>query len=97
MNIDYHPLIEKELQEIKRYYEEQSPGLGAEFVDEFEKQVWTLAGAPERWMVIEKDIRRCLMRRFPFIVYFRKVDQSSIRILVVKHQKRHPNYGRERE
>jgi plasmid stabilization system protein ParE len=97
MRVEYHPAVEAELKDIQRYYEERSVGLGGRFVDEFERQVLELAAKPERWMVVEADIRRCLMRRFPYIIYFRRVDPERIRITVVKHQRRHPDYGRRRK
>ncbi len=71
--------------------------MGGEFIDEFERQVLQLAARPERWMVIAGDLRRCLMRRFPYIIYFRRVDSERVRITVVKHQRRHPDYGSERK
>lgn len=97
MRVEYHPAVEAELREIQRYYDEQSPGLGTQFIDEFERQVLLLAATPERWIVTVADIRRCLMRRFPYIIYFRYVGGDRIRITVVKHQRRHPDYGRERQ
>ena len=51
MRVDYHPAIEAELREIKGYYDDQSPGLGSEFIDEFGRQVLALVATPERWMV----------------------------------------------
>ena len=97
MKVEYHPAVEAELRQIQRYYENQSPGLGTRFVDDFERQVLALAAAPERWMVVAEGIRRCLMRRFPYIIYFRQVGAERVRITVVKHQRRHPHYGRERK
>ncbi len=97
MRVEYHPALEAELRQIQRYYDDRSPGLGAEFIDEFERQVLKLAASPERWMVVSADVRRCLMRRFPYIIYFRRVDPQRIRITVVKHQRRHPEYGRDRQ
>jgi toxin ParE1/3/4 len=96
MRVEYHPAVEAELRAIQRYYEDRSPGLGTQFIDEFERQVLTLAAMPERWMVVKADIRRCLMRRFPYIIYFRRCATDTIRITVVKHQRRHPEYGGER-
>jgi plasmid stabilization system protein ParE len=96
MKVGYHPAVEAELLDIRNYYEVRAPGLGAQFVDEFERQVLALAAAPERWMVVVGDLRRCLMRRFPYVIYFRQVDQERLRVTVVKHQRRHPNLGRER-
>jgi len=97
MRVEYHPAVEAELREISRYYERRSPGLGAQFIDEFERQVLALAATPDRWMVVKGDIRRCLMRRFPYVIYFRKVDNERLRITVAKHQRRHPDFGDERK
>jgi toxin ParE1/3/4 len=97
MTVDYHPAVEGELREIRRYYDDRSPGLGAQFINEFERQVLALAATPERWMEVTAGLRRCLMRRFPYVIYFRSIDSERIRITVVKHQRRHPRYGRERE
>lgn len=97
MRVEYHPAVEGELREIRNYYEARSPGLGARFVDEFERQVLAVAAAPERWRMVTGDIRRCLMRRFPYVIYFRQVGQQRLRITVVKHQRRHPDWGRERQ
>jgi toxin ParE1/3/4 len=97
MSVEYHPAVEAELKAIQSYYEDRSPGLGVRFTDEFERQVLELVAKPERWMVTTADIRRCLMKRFPYIIYFRRVDPERIRITVLKHQRRHPDYGRERK
>lgn len=97
MKVEYHPAIEAEVRAVQTYYEDRSPGLGRQFLDDFERQVLALAAQPERWMVIEADIRRCLMRRFPYVIYFRCLDPERIRITVIKHQRRHPQYGRERK
>jgi len=97
MSIEYHPELEKELIEIRDYYNDRSPGLGDEFVDEFERQVLRIASMPERWMIVRGEIRRALMRRFPYVILFRIPSKSAIRITVVKHKRRHPAYGIDRE
>jgi len=97
MSVEYHPAVEAELRAIRKYYNERSPGLGSEFIDEFERQVLKLAATPQRWMIVERDVRRCLMRRFPYIIYFRCVSADRIRITIVKHQRRHPRLGRRRQ
>ena len=52
---------------------------------------------PTRWSVVEDDIRRSLIKRFPYVIYFRLVENNILRVLVVKHQRRHPNYGIKRK
>ena len=93
MTVEYHPAVEHELALIRDYYEKRSPGLGLEFIDEFERQVLRIAATPERWMIVTQEIRRSLMNRFPYVIYFRHVKPDRIRITVIKHQRRHPNYG----
>jgi toxin ParE1/3/4 len=95
MTIEYHPAASGELNQAARYYEQQSAGLGHEFLNEFEFCVRQISDMPTRWMMVEHDVQRALMKRFPFCIYFRSLD-DRLRITVVKHVKRHPNYGRSR-
>jgi plasmid stabilization system protein ParE len=97
MRIEYHPAIECELRKIINYYNECVHGLGGEFLNEFERQVLKIASMPNRWVVVENDIQRSLMPRFPYVIYFRVVGNDLLRVTVVKHQRRHPNYGRSRK
>jgi plasmid stabilization system protein ParE len=96
MRIEYHPAVADELLEIRNFYESRSTGLGSEFVSEFERQMFRIAAMPERWMVVRKDVRRSLMRRFPYVIFFRCVGDDCIRVTVVKHEKRHPSFGMDR-
>jgi len=86
MRIDYHPAIAAELEEIRDHYQSCSFGLGTEFIDEFERQALAIAAMPDRWMVVQGDIRRSLMKRFPYVILFRIVDRDWIRVTVVKHE-----------
>ena len=96
MRIEYHPAIEGELAEIRDYYNEQSRNLGDDFINEFERQVLRIAAMPSRWMVVRGDTRRALMKRFPYLILFRVVNDAVIRITAFKHERRHPAYGMNR-
>ncbi len=97
MSIEYHPSLYAELEEVRDYYESQSIGLGGDFVDEFERQVLKIAAMPDRWMIVRGDLRRSLMRRFPYVILFRCLQDDVIRVMVVKHEKRHPSFGMRRK
>jgi len=84
MRIEYHPAIEQELREIIEYYEECSKGLGLDFLNDFEQHILKVSSAPSQWMIVSDNIRRSLMNRFPFVIYFRVI-QDILRITVVKH------------
>lgn len=95
MRLEYHPAVALELREIAEYYDARSPGLGAEFLDEFERLIFTVSAAPKRWRILKGDIRRCLMKRFPYVICYR-LTSDTIRVTVVKHQRRHPLFGLDR-
>jgi toxin ParE1/3/4 len=67
MIVEYHPALQRELEIIRDYYEERVPGLGHEFVNEFERQILRIAASPKRWMIVCGDIRRAIMPRFPYL------------------------------
>lgn len=96
MRVEHHPAVELELAEIRDFYNERVPGLGGKFVEEFDRQIKRVALMPTRWMVVERDIRRALMRRFPYVIYFRIAGVDLIRVTAIKHEKRHPRLGRDR-
>ena len=93
MRVQYHPAIEGELLDIINYYNDCCPGLGQHFLQEFEGQVLRVLQMPYRFVVIRGDIRRSLMKRFPFSIYFRIVSDDILRITVIKHHRSHPEYG----
>lgn len=95
MRLTYHPEAEAEIVQATGYYEKQVKGLGSRFLSDLEATIARIVEAPLRWPLIEADVRRCSLRRFPYAVYYR-VLPAGVRILVVKHHRRHPDYWRER-
>ena len=95
MRLTYHPHAEAELIEAARYYESQVEGLGKRFLHELHQAVLLIGETPQRWRVMEADVRRYLMPHFPFAIYYRSYP-DHIRILAFKHHSRHPDYWRYR-
>ncbi len=95
MRVIYHPDAEAELLKAVQFYEQRVSGLGQRFLREFEAAIAAIEEAPERWQIMEGEIRRYLMKRFPYGVYYR-VEGEELRILVVKHHSRHPDYWKYR-
>ena len=93
MRVEYHPAVKQELHEIIKYYNLCSQGLGDEFLNEFERQILKIASLPTQWRSVDGDIRRALMKRFPYVIYFRVLKNDVLRVTLVKHQRRHPAYG----
>ena len=97
MRVEYHPLIEREIKEVVNHYNQSVEGLGDDFLDEFERQILNIVASPKLWKEVENGVRRSLMRRFPYSIYFRIVNPDLVRVTVVKHQRRHPKYGSSRK
>jgi plasmid stabilization system protein ParE len=95
MQVIQHPDATAELTEAAQVYESKVPTLGAQYLDAVDQAVAVIVAAPERWRIIEDDIRRYLMPRFPYAIYYR-VLPDQLRILAFKHHSRHPDYWRSR-
>ncbi|MBM3883340.1 MAG: type II toxin-antitoxin system RelE/ParE family toxin [Verrucomicrobia bacterium] len=79
MNYRLLSIADAELAEAARWYETQAPGLGQEFLDEFEAVMDRIMRFPEAWRRIGTRHRRCLLRRFPYAVLY---SQSETEITV---------------
>ncbi len=73
------------------YYELQVPGLGEAFLDRVDSATAEIAQNPERWPIIDSNIRRRLLPRFPYGLLYR-VDPDEVVILAVAHLHRRPWY-----
>jgi plasmid stabilization system protein ParE len=87
----------EEFAEAVRWYEEQRPGLGAEFFDEVAETTHQIQTFPELGGPVSRDgfTRRLLVARFPYQVVYR-LTPNEIVVLAVAHLKRRPNYWRHR-
>lgn len=83
------PEAEGDLEEAYRWYEEQVPGLGTDFLLCFEEGLAKIERRPQGYPVVRKDIRRLLIRRFPYGIFYLVVEDSII-VLGVFHARRDP-------
>jgi plasmid stabilization system protein ParE len=92
MRVAYHPLVQRDVGNILKHYDRISPQLGDEFWTELMRLVDSVAAKPERFHFANRGLRRANMRRFPYHLLFRQ-RTDSIRVTVVRHNKRHPSQG----
>jgi len=91
----FHPAADAELIAAAEFYESQTTGLGRDFLDEINRALSRIADFPQAWSVIEADIRRCLLKRFPYAIFYR-LTAEHIRILAVADLRREPGYWQQR-
>jgi toxin ParE1/3/4 len=97
MKIEIIPIAQDEIREAAEYYRNRREGLEIEFLEAIEHAVASIAESPEMFEQVRRGIRRYIVRRFPYGIYYRMPDRNSIRIIVVKHHARHPNLGMRRK
>ena len=71
------------------WYEKEQPGLGLEFLDELRAVYDQIVAGPQRYQELRSGIRRVLLRRFPYAVYF-AIERESIVVVAVLHASRDP-------
>lgn len=95
MTWEFHPEAEQEFIESALRYEAEVPGLGLRFADEVQRVIEFVLGRPEIGARVEGEIRRFVLRRFPFSVIY-AVRTGTLYVLAVAHGSRRPGYWRSR-
>jgi len=97
MKVRYHALARQDVLSILEYFKaEADHQIAVEFFTELEHGVRKIAKSPSSFPEIAKGIRRCLLNRFPYQINYEIVDSNEVKILVVKHQRRDPDFGLDR-
>lgn len=95
MKLEFHPEAEVELIEAAAHFELQVPGLGERFEAEVRRAMEILLEHPEIGAPADPGLRRLVLNRFPFTLYY-SATPDVLRIEVVAHQNRRPGYWRTR-
>lgn len=85
----------EEFLEAVAFYEGEARGLGAEFIDEFERALELIATNPHLGSYFEAGSRRKLLRRFPFQIIY-EVGPDELLVVAIAHLSRRPGYWQDR-
>ncbi len=84
------PEAEAEVQQAFDWYEEQSKGLGLEFLRAIEACLSGVTRNPFAYTVVkDPNVRRALVRRFPYVLFY-LIDEEAIVVIAVFNVKRRP-------
>jgi mRNA-degrading endonuclease RelE of RelBE toxin-antitoxin system len=95
MTIEFLEAATVEAEEALEYYEQRQPGLGAAFRSAIEMALARIEARPLGMPLIDGRSRKCRLRRFPYNLIYRVLD-DRILIIAVAHDRRKPDYWRER-
>jgi plasmid stabilization system protein ParE len=90
-----HRAARLELDEAALWYEERRVDLGIEFIAEIDRCLEVIAEYPELAAVVDEDIRRIPVKRFPYSIYYR-LEAERIVVLAIFQGKRDPAIWRRR-
>jgi toxin ParE1/3/4 len=94
-NIQFLKQAKEESEESKEYYESKRLGLGKEFAQEVDKTLQRIEETPEQFPEVYKTVRRALLDRFPFCIFFR-LKETVIQVIAVFHTSRDPEKWKNR-
>ena len=78
------------------WYETQRSSLGQAYLDEVQAAIAALAETPLAHPVVHRDVRRALLHRFPYGIFYR-FDGEMVRVIAVMHARRDTRPWRGRE
>lgn len=89
------PVAGAEIAEAYGWYEEQRAGLGEEFLAEVRSTLAAVEEAPLRYPVIRGEVRRALLRRFPYSILY-LADPDATVVIGCFHARRDPRRWHDR-
>lgn len=94
-HVEILPDAEAEIREAFLWYFERSPIAADAFRTAAIEAIDGLATDALMWPEDEDEIRRHVLRHFPYTVFY-EIRDTTVTVLAVAHQRRRPGYWRER-
>ena len=94
-NVILHPHALSELREASFHYAEVSLRLAGSFIDKVDENIEAIKRNPLGFPMFENEIRKCVMLRFPFTIFYEDLN-TVLYIWAVAHQSCHPDYWKGR-
>lgn len=80
---------EQDIQSAFQWYEAQRAGLGDEYLTALRERLEAIRSFPESSPVLYRGIRRAVMSRFPYLIFY-VVQPTRVAVLAVLHHARNP-------
>ncbi|MFT4175773.1 MAG: type II toxin-antitoxin system RelE/ParE family toxin [Luteolibacter sp.] len=95
MEIDFHRLVQQDLEQILEKYDAISEQLAEDFLAEFRIGIDKISRHPQFCHFDACGLRRCNLERFPYHFLY-DLGPDSLRVWVVRHHRRHTGFGTRR-
>ena len=84
---------ERQAAAARDWYDERLEGLGREFIEELGSAILKAQQHPLHYQSVHLEIRRVLLRRFPYGVFY-VAEEERVVVLAVLHQSENPEKWR---
>jgi plasmid stabilization system protein ParE len=91
MKVLFLELAEQELYDSISYYEEQQINLGSRLKNEIYSALIRIQRFPSMFVETKKDIRKCVINKFPFNILY-SIEENQIIVIAIAHHHRKPDY-----
>ena len=97
MEIIVHPEVDNDLlAQIEFYSRESDSHVALEFYTEFRRCFNVIVDRARSFPMYTSRLRRMNFSRFPYHILFEVLDDEFVHIVVVKHDRRDPDFGLDR-
>ena len=95
MKLIVRPEAEGDVAEGFNWYEDQLPGLGADFLETIEQQLERILKNPRAYPEVYPPIRRSLTERFPYAIFY-LLEDAAVVVIAVSHQSQDAEHWKSR-
>lgn len=95
MIIRFTPEADAELAEASRWYAHQREDLDIDFMESIDDALSRIVSSPDAYPIVYRTLRRAVVRRFPFAVFY-EVTADEIWVIAVFHSRRDPERWKSR-
>ena len=85
----------RDLALAERWYREEAPHVLISFEEEVDRALRLISERPSMYPAVESSVRRALLRKFPFAVFYR-IHCGCVEVVAVTHHSRDPRTWRRR-
>ena len=96
LRLHVKPDARADLEAAVDWYENEEPGVGLRLLDEVDAVLPRVAQSPLQFPIVHKNIRRALLRRFPYGIFF-VFEDDTVSILAITHLSRDPSVWMSRQ